>query len=268
MRPPVSLLLLAALACAPAPGLTAGAPDRTGTPATPFACSEPAGRTEELRVPSAALGRDERVQVHLPPCYDSQTAARYGAVYALHGAGDDGSQWDVLGLDEAADRLALAGEILPQVVVIVDGGPFYEPGGDPPPIAAYLAEELVPAIDGAYRTVPDAAHRSLHGISLGGAVALVTVGAHPDVFGALGGHSGAYGGAAAPARALADNGVRVYLDVGDDDGLRGTTERLAGDLEDAGVEHELHIGDGGHVGSYWAAHVEDYLRFAAAAPAD
>jgi enterochelin esterase family protein len=54
----------------------------------------------------------------------------------------------------------------------------------------YLVEELVPFVDGQFRTLPEASHRGITGKSSGGYGALVLGMRHPDVFGGLASHSG------------------------------------------------------------------------------
>jgi predicted alpha/beta superfamily hydrolase len=56
-----------------------------------------------------------------------------------------------------------------------------EPLGDA--YLRYLVTELKPAIDAHYRTLPDRAHTSLMGSSLGGLISLYAVCEYPDVFG-------------------------------------------------------------------------------------
>jgi predicted alpha/beta superfamily hydrolase len=47
----------------------------------------------------------------------------------------------------------------------------------------FLTQELKPYIDGKYRTMPDAAHTSICGSSMGGLISLYAICEYPDVFG-------------------------------------------------------------------------------------
>ena len=58
-----------------------------------------------------------------------------------------------------------------------------EPLGDE--YLRYLVTELKPAIDARYRTLPDRAHTSLMGSSLGGLISLYAICEYPDVFGGV-----------------------------------------------------------------------------------
>lgn len=260
-----ALLALATLGgCAGGAGVeptASGAAPPTTSAVT--SCGARTGRVEAGAVPDGSLSEvANRYRVYLPPCYDQEPDVDYPTLYVLHGSGDDGTMWDGLGVDEAADSLIASGEIAPLVIVIPNGGPQYGGG-----FVEALAGELIPHVDATYRTRDDGSQRAVGGISLGGRVALEAVAAHGELFGAYGDHSGALGRVETDTpgvRALIVGRYRVWLDVGTDDGLRSATEHLDEVLTEVGVAHELHLFPGAHVGGYWGAHMEDYLRFYAA----
>ncbi len=84
----------------------------------------------------------------------------------------------------------------------------------------YLVAELKPAIDARYRTLPDRAHTSIMGSSMGGLISLDAVCEYPDVFGGAACLSTAWtvaGGIAAREieKALPDPKThRIYFDYG------------------------------------------------------
>jgi hypothetical protein len=55
---------------------------------------------------------------------------------------------------------------------------------------SYLCDEVVPWVDGRYRTLADAGHRAIMGKSSGGFGAMITPMLRPDLFGALATHAG------------------------------------------------------------------------------
>ncbi len=55
---------------------------------------------------------------------------------------------------------------------------------------SYLCDEVVPWVDGRYRTLAGAAHRAIAGKSSGGFGAMITPMLRPDLFGALATHAG------------------------------------------------------------------------------
>jgi S-formylglutathione hydrolase FrmB len=84
---------------------------------------------------------------------------------------------------------------LEAIVVLVDG--FTRLGGaqwiDSPAIGAYgtyLCDEVVPAVDAWYRTLPEPAHRGIAGASSGGFGAAVWAMRRPDLFGGFASHAG------------------------------------------------------------------------------
>ena len=96
---------------------------------------------------------------------------------------------------ELVDALFADDGCPPALVVFVDAWTSY--GGsqflDSPGVGnyhTYLCEEVVPFVDGAYRTLAAAGHRGITGKSSGGYGAMVTPMLRPDLFGGLATHAG------------------------------------------------------------------------------
>jgi enterochelin esterase-like enzyme len=214
---------------------------------------------------SAAMGHDETYRIYVPACYDQQAFRRYPALYLLHGGEHNEEHWDDVGVDETADAAIAAGVIPPLLIVLPDGGQDFGPlRGDPPPFARYLHNELIPHVDTTYRTVADRDHRALGGISYGAAWALLLAARYVDTFVAVGAHSpaiGSYNGIYPDAQAIAAGKLRVYVDVGDRDGLRRPAAAFVDVLKQAGAAPEFHMYPGSHTEAYWNGHLEEYLRF-------
>jgi enterochelin esterase-like enzyme len=196
-----------------------------------------------------------RVAVYLPPCVLEDRSTRYPAIYLLHGGGTDETQWPAIGLAATADRLIVHREIAPVIVVMPSSGL------DPADLS--VPDHIVPWADANLPTSAAREHRAIGGISLGAGGALRVVALHPNLFSRLGGHSPISASQALLGQ-LAAWGGAVWLDVGDADGLRNSTEAMARTLQADGVRAELHVWSGGHNRAYWGAHVADYLRFYAA----
>ncbi len=241
-------------------------PAPTATPMPgPTACGEMHGAIIHRQLRSAAMGRTETYRIYTPACYRQQTNERYPVIYLLHGGEHNEEHWDNVGVDDAADTLIAEGTIPPLLIVLPDGGQnFGTLKGDPPPFAHYLHDELIPQIDAAYRTLADRDHRALGGISYGAAWALLLAARYADTFGAVGAHSpaiGTFNGIYPDVAALAAGKLRIYVDVGDHDGLRKPAAAFDVALTQASVPHEFHIFLGRHIESYWNSHLSDYLRF-------
>src|SRR3990172_7155877 len=139
------------------------------------------------------------IPVYLPPGYDEERARRYPVIYWLHGFTGIGlssiakSLWTPT-LPELMERVIAAGAP-PVILVMPDGSTRY--GGtqyiNSPATGRYedhVVRELVPYIDGRYRTQPSRDHRGVDGKTSGGYGAMVLAMRNPDVFGGVASHSG------------------------------------------------------------------------------
>ena len=140
------------------------------------------------------------VPVYLPPGYDDDPARRYPLIVMLTGYGGTGPHllnlraWDE-SLPQQLDRLIGGGTMLPAIVVMPDcwtryGGSQYLNSSALGNYEDYLIQEVIPFVDGRYRTLVDRAHRAVLGKSSGGYGAMVQAMHHPEVFGAMACHSG------------------------------------------------------------------------------
>jgi S-formylglutathione hydrolase FrmB len=156
--------------------------------------------SDQLRGNPLGDPHERPLLVYTPPGYDQSPDQRYPAVYVIQGYTGHVAMWRARQpyrqpFPEAADAMFARGEAPPAVVVYVDAWTAY--GGsqfvDSPGTGnyhSYLCEEVVPYVDGRYRTIPDAAHRGISGKSSGGFGAMITPMLRPDLFGALATHAG------------------------------------------------------------------------------
>src|SRR6516225_3106113 len=188
-----------------------------------------AGRVDEQVITSELLRgnplgdpHERPLPVYLPPGYDDEPDRRYPAVYVIRGYTGHVAMWRNRSayrqpFPETADAVFARGEAPAALVVYVDAWTAY--GGsqfvDSPGTGryhSYLCDEIVPWVDGRYRTVPDAAHRAIMGKSSGGFGAMITPMLRPDLFGALATHAGdtQYEYSYLPAFAAAVRHLRRY----------------------------------------------------------
>lgn len=239
---------------------------------------------------SDALGRAMPYFIYLPAGY-AESGTRYPVIYMLHGYGGSNTEWVGYGFPETADTMIAAGEIPPVIIVLPQGDQSYwvnhaddgERWGD------YTAEDVVRQIDTNYRTIPDAQHRAIGGLSMGGQAALQLALNYPGVFGVVGMHSPtlrdyqsaqdlfgfwgdeAYFDAHDPSHLVQDypdraRDLKIEIDVGAQDAdWRGRTEAFASLLAQLSIPYQWNLWPGEHDGTYWGAHSRDYLRFYAAA---
>lgn len=167
-----------------------------------------------------------RHPVYLPHGYDD-SERRYPVLWCLAAytnAGPGQVNWRNHGesLPERLDRLIDAGTMPPVIAVFPDcytslGGNQYVNTPAMGNYADYLVEELVPAIDGAFRTIPETSARGVFGKSSGGFGALHLSLSHPGHWAVVASHAG-------------DAGFdRAYL--GDFPQAAGVLARHGGDVE-------------------------------------
>jgi S-formylglutathione hydrolase FrmB len=156
-----------------------------GLAAAPPQNAVPAGRVvEDLKLPSAILGKDVTFSIYLPPDYASSDR-RYPVVYLLHGLSDDDSGWIQFGeVHLAADRAIAAREIPPMIIVMPDGGVSWYINDYRNKVRweDMFIQELIPHIDANYRTRTAREYRGIAGLSMGGWGALTLSMRHPDLF--------------------------------------------------------------------------------------
>jgi enterochelin esterase-like enzyme len=145
---------------------------------------------------SPALGGQRRsMVVYLPPTYYTHTgqSKRYPVIYLLHGSPGQDRDWFSAGkADQSADTLIALGKIPELIMVLPDGngrpGATSEWGNSYDQrqlIETYVANDVVKYVDSKYRTIPDAAHRAIGGLSMGGFGATNIAVHHPNVFGSV-----------------------------------------------------------------------------------
>lgn len=255
-----------------------------GLSGTPVAASEPLqGTLLDDRVLSPIIGESLPYRVYLPPDYQQSPHKRYPVLYMLHGAGGNYTEWTDSFLPEQADRLMVAGEIPPMIVVMPDdGGQTYWANWseDGPRWADYLTEDVVATMDQRYRTLANARSRAIGGLSMGGLGALNLAFQHPDVFGVVGAHSPSVRLEPDPAlwflqgQTFWDNDpvwlahnrpgldtLTIWLDAGDEDVWLPNIEAVHAALVDEGLHPVWHVFPGPHEAEYWIEHLPDYLHF-------
>jgi S-formylglutathione hydrolase FrmB len=146
--------------------------------------------SEQVTIPSKALGESVRGVVHLPPGYEKDKDTRYPVIVFLHGAGrgNEGT-WEQRGTNATVARLIEEKKLPPSIVVCPRArrmsfyinwkGQETERHGD------FVSRELPAWIDGKYRTQKGRQYRALLGDSMGGFGALVNALRHKEVFGSV-----------------------------------------------------------------------------------
>lgn len=227
--------------------------------------------------------------VYLPPSYNTPQASskRYPVLYLLHGSPGGIRDWLVAGrAGESANTLIATGETSELIMVMPDGNG--RPGmtsewansfDHHQLIENYVYYTLVHYVDQHYRTLADAAHRAIGGLSMGGFGAMNIALHHPTVFGsviALGGYyvaegaiwgkNAAYEKANSPLETIAQDKaawkLHFYLGAATDDQPYYTdTLQFASALKKLKIPYTLDVQPGHHSWSVWQAQLYNALSW-------
>lgn len=136
---------------------------------------------------SEVSGKLERIYVYLPPDYMMSDKC-YPVLYLQHGHGENETTWVTQGrMNFIADNLIGEGKAVPSIVVMCNGMMTFEEEGGvrlgyAESFSRMLTEEVIPYIDQRYRTLPDAGHRAMAGLSMGSIQTSIISLNHPELF--------------------------------------------------------------------------------------
>jgi len=235
------------------------------------------GKVETFTYQSVVTGAKRAANVYLPPGYDK--ARRYPVLYLLHGIGGNQDEWRwYVRATEVLDNLAALAKVVPMIVVMPNGRALADDRSPPedkvftPENAAGFArferdllESLIPAVDAAYPTQADAAHRAIGGLSMGGGQSLNFGLGHPQAFNWVAGFSPAPNTGdptlLAKEAAQARSQLKlVYLSCGNRDGLINVAQGVHRKLREQGVAHVWNVDEYGHDRDSWAENLYHYAQ--------
>jgi enterochelin esterase-like enzyme len=227
------------------------------------------GQLVDGEVPSRITGTNTPYRVYLPPCYGDDGLA-YPLLFLFHGSIHDETQWDRLGVDEAADAGIASGLLPPMIIVLPAGGSLANStSGGPWSFEGVVVDELLPAIESEYCVWNAREGRAIGGLSRGGYWALEIALRRPTLFASVGGHSAAlldlvHDPSFSPEFTAFSNdlaGLRILLDIGTEDYLRTNTIAFHEALASGGIAHEWWNGPGQHDDAYWSGNLTRYLAW-------
>jgi len=207
--------------------------------------------------------------IYLPPGYDKNTSTRYPVLYLQHGGGEDQRVWFEMGRTNLIlDNLIAEGKSKPFIVVMetsaatkpgeappqprraMPAGKKQEAQGGPPAerprfrfsfdtYAELMINDLIPFIDGNFRTLSDQRSRAMAGLSMGSMVTTAVALPNLDKFSHFGLFSG---GTLAPDQISDKSKVKlVFMSYGSRErGSEGVKE-AADVLNKAGIKSVSYI---------------------------
>jgi enterochelin esterase-like enzyme len=254
------------------PPTVTSTPVITPSPTVP-PCTETEGRLlEDQSFDSDVAGGEVPYNMYVPPCFFS-SGLRYPYVTLLHGSGFDYTQWsDDIEIHTILDEAIVAGELMPMVIVMPEGGVPLELNDYNVDLLFEdeILDELIPQLESQYCLWNEQNGRAIGGISRGGFWAFVTVFRHPDEFISLGGHSPFFPEDVPPeynpiniAIGLPPNTpLRIYMDHGQVDSGAQETSRLYTVLGNRTINADYVVSPtGGHDNAYWRSQARNYLDF-------
>ncbi len=235
----------------------------------------PHGHVIQILYYSEVFDAQRRYFVYTPPGYD-ETTNNLPVLYLLHGYTDDDSAWTVVGkANLIADSLLADGKIEPLLIVMPYGqfdsyvtmdhaldADFQEKYEE------QILTEIIPYVEQAFRAAPDAKHRAMAGLSMGGFQASIIGLNHPETFSTIGMWSPVFfgdpatllAGLAAAPDDLKHSFLYVHLGVGQNDSLIGSSFTIDQFLTEQDIDHEFTLTPGeDHVWVLWRSYLVDFL---------
>jgi enterochelin esterase-like enzyme len=217
-----------------------------------------------------------RAFVYTPADYDRDPRARYPVLYLQHGSGEDERGWTNQGrANFILDNLIAEGKTRPMIVVMEQGyatkpGAATSQGGASAAFEDLVTGDLIPAIDGAYRTMADREHRAMAGLSMGGSQTLQITLSHLDQFAWIGSFSSplranldlktAYNGAFADAAAFSKKVHLLWFGAGTaEERMHKPAVDIHETLEKAGIKNVFYESPGtSHEWQTWRRDLHEF----------
>jgi enterochelin esterase-like enzyme len=216
---------------------------------------------------SRTISAWRHIFVYTPPGYEANTSTRYPVLYLQHGGGEDERVWIEMGRTNLILDNLIAEVKAKPFIVVMETSAAYKPGEVPPKpfrprpdgerqrtppdstrlrrmfsfdtYKEVMLNDLIPYIDGKFRTLTDADNRAMAGLSMGSFVTRVVALANLDKFSYIGIFSG---GTVAPKDITDKSKVKlVFMSFGSRergaDGLKGAADAL----KEAGINAVSYI---------------------------
>ena len=220
---------------------------------------------------SKPLKRLRRLRVYTPPGYEGGGNSRFPVLYLMHGTGDTEATWTEFGRAHfIEDNLLARSKSRPMIIVMPDGhADLTDEEGIGPrnleKMESDLLQAVMPLVDRMYRTVPDADHRAICGLSMGGFQSMFIGLRHLDSFAWVCGMS-AYVPDVEKTCAAALNDphtndrLRLFWhQIGRDDFLLPPQKAFEAVLEKHGIKRQFTVTGGDHSWPVWRSYLEELL---------
>ncbi len=251
---------------------------------------------QDFKLNSKLMARAMPYRVVLPKNYGANKAEKFPVLYLLHGLTGHFDNWT----DHSKIKEYAASSNY--IIVTPEGNDgWYTDSATVPndKYESYIVQELIPEIDGKFRTFADREHRAIAGLSMGGYGSLKFGLKFPEKFVVVGSFSGALGAASWSVKTLGNNwkaltdsiaGVYgeddsptrkdndiykivreilsekvktlpfIYVDCGTEDFLIRQNREFNALLVEKKIPHEFRELPGKHDWAFWDSQVQEFLR--------
>ncbi|WP_338357412.1 alpha/beta hydrolase-fold protein [Yeosuana marina] len=207
----------------------------------------PHGNVQQILFPSKSTRAIRRAFVYTPPGYNSNTTERYPVLYLQHGWGEDETAWTKQGhANLIMDNLIAEGKIEPFIIVMTYGMTNEVKWGklkdfDINRFQTVLVDELIPYIDGNFRTKDNQTNRAMAGLSMGGFETRMITLNKPEVFSY---YAVLSGGSYSPEDLKNHSNLKlVFLSCGSKERPEGVVSATSA-LKEAGFNAKSYISEG------------------------
>ena len=223
--------------------------------------------------------------VYTPAEYELKPDKKYPVVYIHHGGGEDEWGWTTMArMDIIMDNLIAARKAVPMIIVspnsnLVNNGRM-GPGGysmeGMKPYREELFNNIIPFIEKNYRVIPDAEHRAMCGLSMGGGQTFYIGLNAPEMFSWIGVFStGVFGGIreAKPldleqeipgiysdTRQFNANHKKFFITCGEQDPRIEPTKAIVAEMKEKGVDVQFASYPGDHEWRVWRKSLRDFAK--------
>ena len=243
------------------------------------------GQVDTLEVYSEVMDKSIPNLVITPQNYSSQNE-RLPVLYLLHGAGGYFSNWMF-----RVPQIEQYSTVYNIIIVCPDGDKkswyFDSPIDSSSQYETYISQELVPAIDKKYKTIPNPSKRAITGLSMGGHGAFYLAFKHQNIWGAAGSMSGGLDirpfseewniaallgpynhninnweeNTVINMTHLLKGGLKIIFDCGKEDFFADVNEAFHKKLIAEEIPHVYSMRPGTHNWDYWSESIKSHLIF-------
>ena len=238
----------------------------------------PHGEIRSVSYYSSATNSWRPLNIYTPYGYD-KSGKKYPVLYLQHGGGENEQSWVIQGKTAYIMDNLIAGGLAEDMLVVMSDGNVGSSGYSSSGMQGFRAEmvdNIIPFIEKHYNVIPDAGHRALAGLSMGGGQAFYVGLGNPDIFSFVGVFSsGVFGGIPTTSGFDAEKEIPgiytdtegfnkkmnlFYISCGEQDQRIEPTRKIVEEFRSKGVNVEFSSFPGDHEWQVWRKSLHDFAQ--------